>query len=59
MELRVLASVLYLTSRKYADASEVILITPNKDTRFVFAEATAVAVLQLFITLALASILCR
>ncbi len=52
MELRVLAAVRYLTSRKYADASEVI--TRNKDTRFVFAEATAVAVPQLFIAFAFA-----
>jgi hypothetical protein len=55
----VLASVRYLTSRKYTDASEVIVITRNKDTRFVFAEATAVAVPQLFIAFAFASILCR
>ena len=51
IELRVLAAVRYLTSRKYADASEVIVITPNKDTRFVFAEATANCGLLAFIAL--------
>ena len=38
IELRVLAAVRYLTSRKYADASEVTVTetdhTQNKDTRF-------------------------
>ena len=47
MELRVLAPVRYLTSRKCADASEVTVTetdhTQNKDTRFVFAELPQIA----------------